>query len=69
MLFGQTKANVNTDSTISSVFALSQVNSANLVFSINIDHNMDSLMSYNEDVKLPIRISFHVRAFDLLGQI
>ena len=69
MLFGQTKANVNTDATISSVFALSQVDPAKIVFSINTDHNMDSLMSYNEEVKLPISISFHVRAFDFFGRI
>ena len=49
MLFGQSKANINMDATISSVFALSITDPANLVFSINTDHNMDSLKSYNED--------------------
>ena len=69
MLFGQSKANINTDATISAVFSLSLTDPANLVFSINTDHNMESLMSYNEDTQLPIKIPFYVRAFDSLGRI
>ena len=69
ILFGQSKSNINMDAKISSVFALSITDPANLVFSINTDHNMDSLMSYNNDTELPIKIPFHVRAFDSLGRI
>ena len=69
MLFGQSKAEFITDAKIGSVFALSITDPANLVFSVSTDHNMDSLMSYNEDTQLPIKISFHVRAFDSLDRI
>jgi len=69
ILFGQkpTEVNVNTDPTISSVFALQQTDPANLVFTINTDHNMDSLIAYSQDAQLPINIPFHVKVTDTNG--
>lgn len=67
MLFGQMKSNIVSDEIIDSVFTLKQDDPANLVFTINTDHNLDSLIIYNEDALLPINISFHVRVFDANG--
>ena len=71
IFFGQKPAevNINTDATISLVFALQQTDPdpANLVFTINTDHNMDSLIAYSQDAQLPINIPFHVKVTDKNG--
>ena len=52
---------------ISSVFALQQTDPANLIFTINTDRNMDSLIVYNQEAQLPINILFHVKVTDTNG--